>query len=194
MFPESRSPSFSRQQIWFALIVTTSVLLGLAALWGWLGQIESLPLRFDGRAVGIGIAWGLAVVGISHGVYRIWPAYRAVAQTYMNLVIEPLTWADIVWIGVLPGIAEEILFRGVALAALGTTPAMILLTSIVFGLLHVLDLRFWPYGIWATIVGIAMAIGFVLTDNMLVPILAHMVTNILAGYSWKLQLRETRSR
>ncbi len=38
-----------------------------------------------------------------------------------------------------------------------------------------------------------MAISFVVTGNLVVPIVAHMVTNILAGYSWKLHLLEIRS-
>lgn len=194
--PSSQDPhslSLSRRQVWVALGVTTLLLLGIAGIWGWLGQVPPLPLQLDVTAVVLGVSWGLGIAGISQVIYRLWPAYQAVAKVYMTMVIEPLTWGDVIWIGLLPGLTEEILFRGVALAALGTSPGMILLTSLVFGLLHVLDLRFWTYGIWATLVGILMAISFVVTGNLVVPILAHMVTNILAGYSWKLHLLETRS-
>lgn len=186
-------PTLSRRQVWVALVVTTVLLLGIAGIWGWLGQVPPLTLHLDVTAVLLGVAWGLGIAGISQVIYRLWPAYQAVAKVYMTMVIEPLTWGDVVWIGLLPGLTEEILFRGVALAALGTSPAMIVLTSLVFGVLHVLDLRFWTYGIWATLVGILMAISFVTTGNLVVPIVAHMVTNILAGYSWKLHLLETRS-
>ena len=191
--PGMGSPSLSRRQVWIALVATTLLLLSVAGVWSWLAQVPSLPLQFEGSSILLGVLWGLGITAISQAIYRLWPAYQAVAKVYMTLVIEPLTWADVIWIGVLPGVTEEILFRGVALAALGTSPQMILLTSLVFGALHVLDLRFWTYGIWATGVGILMSISFVVTGNLLVPITAHMVTNILAGYTWKRHLVGRRS-
>lgn len=186
--PHLPLPPLSRRQVWSALVMTTLILLGVAGSWAWLGQLDRIPLRFEGLSLLWGVVWGLGIAVISQGIYRLWPAYRQVARAYMTMVIEPLTWTDVIWIGLLPGLTEELLFRGVALAALGTSPEIILFTSVIFGVLHVLDLRFWPYGVWATLVGLLMAISFVVTGNLLVPILAHMLTNILAGYSWKLQM------
>ena len=52
-------------------------------------------------------------------IYRLWPAYRQSADVYLALVLKPLILMDLIWLGLLPGLSEELLFRGVMLPALG---------------------------------------------------------------------------
>ncbi len=183
--PEFDDLILSRSQVLTAMVLTAALLLSVSAVWAWLGSVAGIPLQVSWLALGQGILVGLGLTGLSAGVYRLWPAYRRAAEHYMRLVLTPLAWPDMILLGVLPGLAEEVLFRGVALAALGVTPLSVGLTSLIFGILHILDRRFWPYGVWATVIGVLMALSFIVTHNLGVAIVAHTLTNIIAGCSWK---------
>lgn len=145
-------------------------------------------------AVGIGLVLGLCVWGISRGLYQTWIPYQQASQGYMELVLKPLQPVDLLWLGLLPGISEEILFRGILLAAWGTSWAAILLASGLFGAAHLLSPKMWPYGVWAGVVGLVMATSFVVTGNLLVPITAHVLTNILSGATWQRRYRHEAKR
>jgi membrane protease YdiL (CAAX protease family) len=47
------------------------------------------------------------------------------------------------------------------------------------------SLRQWPYVIWATVVGGVMGYSAWQTGNLLVPVIAHVVTNWLSSAIWK---------
>jgi membrane protease YdiL (CAAX protease family) len=49
--------------------------------------------------------------------------------------------------------------------------------------------------IWATIVGMILAYSALLTGNLLVPIVAHMITNWISSYFWKIwQLQQLKNK
>ena len=98
-----------------------------------------------------------------------------------------MLWPDLIWVGLLPGLSEELLFRGVMLPAIGLNITGIIVSSLCFGVLHISGLQHWPYVVWATAVGILLAYSALLTGNLLVPIVAHIFTNLVASYFWKLR-------
>ncbi|PSN10049.1 CPBP family intramembrane metalloprotease, partial [filamentous cyanobacterium CCP5] len=97
----------------------------------------------------------------------------------------PLHWGDIPWMGLLPGLSEELLFRGVMLPAIGLNWFGILISGLSFGVLHTSGLQQWAYVIWASVIGIVLAISAVATGNLLVPIVAHITTNLVSSLVWK---------
>ena len=127
--------------------------------------------------LGISVASGI--------VYRIWPAYRRSAEVYLELVIKPLIWTDLIWLGLLPGLSEELLFRGVMLPALGLNMAAVIISSVLFGILHLSGSGQWPYVIWATVVGFALGYCALVTGNLVVPVIAHIITNLVSSSLWK---------
>jgi uncharacterized protein len=177
----------SRMQILIAMAVTAVVLFTVAKLGMYLGEIQLRPLRFAIFDVGIGIALGLGLTGLSAIVYALWADYRSSADIYLAMVLKPLELPDLIWLGILPGLSEELLFRGVMLPAVGLDPIGIILSSICFGVLHMSNLQQWSYAVWATIVGILLAFTMVETGNLLIPIVAHITTNLVSGLSWKLR-------
>ncbi len=177
----------SRMQILIAMAVTAVVLFTVAKLGMYLGEIQLRPLRFTVADVGIGIALGLGLTGLSAIVYAVWADYRSSADIYLAMVLKPLELPDLIWLGVLPGLSEELLFRGVMLPAVGLDPIGIILSSICFGVLHMTNLQQWSYAVWATIVGMLLAFTMVETGNLLIPIVAHITTNLVSGLSWKLR-------
>ena len=179
----------SRIQILIAMAVTSILLLGVARLWLYFGDFQLRPLTGTGVDMGLGIAIGLGLTGLSAIVYEFWPTYRQSANLYLAMVLTPLALPDTIWLGILPGLSEELLFRGVMLPALGLDPLGIALSSLCFGVLHMSNVQQWPYAVWATLVGAILAVTMVETGNLLIPIVAHMTTNFVSGLTWKLKAR-----
>jgi uncharacterized protein len=179
----------SRIQILIAMAVTSIVLFGVAKLWLYLGDLQLRPLVTNVEALGLGIAIGLGLTGLSSIVYAVWATYRESADFYLAMVLKPLAIPDLIWLGLLPGLSEELLFRGVMLPSLGLDPIGIVLSSLCFGVLHMTNIQQWPYAVWATLVGMLLAFTMVETGNLLIPIVAHITTNFVSGLAWKLKAR-----
>jgi uncharacterized protein len=177
----------SRIQILIAMAVTAIILFGVARLWLYFGDLQLRPISMTANDWGFGIALGFGLTGMSTIVYAAWGNYRQSADVYLAMVLKPLTLLDMVWLGLLPGLSEELLFRGVMLQALGLDPIGIVLSSLCFGVLHMTNAQQWPYAMWATLVGILLAFTMVETGNLLIPIVAHVTNNFISGLAWKLQ-------
>jgi uncharacterized protein len=177
----------SRTQILIAMAVTSIILFGVARLWLYFGDLQLRPSLITIGDLGIGIAIGLGLTGLSLIVYAAWKTYRESADFYLAMVLQPLALPDVIWLGLLPGLSEELLFRGVMLPALGLDPIGIVLSSLCFGVLHMTNIQQWPYAVWATFVGIVLAVTMVETGNLFIPIVAHITTNFVSGLTWKLR-------
>jgi uncharacterized protein len=176
----------SRTQILVVMGVTAIILLIIAKIWQKLGDVTLLKLEFstDAYLMGVGLAGGIVLA--SSIIYRLWPAYRKSADGYLEMVIRPLVWPDLIWLGLLPGLSEELLFRGVMIPALGFDLVAVIVSSLVFGVLHLSGLQQWPYVVWATVVGFALGYTALITGNLLIPIVAHILTNLISSSLWKL--------
>ncbi|MGF1567321.1 MAG: lysostaphin resistance A-like protein [Nodosilinea sp.] len=179
----------SRVQVLAAMGVTALVLLVVAKIWLHFDSAGLLPLHFSAQDGLIGLGLGLGITLASALVYQLWPAYHKSADTYLELVLRPLYWPDLLWLGLLPGLSEELLFRGVMLPAIGLTWLGIVVSGASFGVLHLSGLQQWTYAVWAMAIGMVLAMGAVVTGNLLVPVLAHVVTNIISSLVWKFRQR-----
>ncbi|WP_413167318.1 CPBP family intramembrane glutamic endopeptidase [Capilliphycus salinus ALCB114379] len=177
----------TRTQVLVAMGGTATLLFVVAKLWLSFGKVSMLPVRFTPVDVALGVALGIGITIASSIIYRLWPAYSRSADLYLKLVLTPLLWPDLLWLGLLPGLSEELLFRGVMLAAFGLTPVGLIISSICFGVLHFSGSQQWPYVIWATVVGLILGYSAIATGNLFVPILAHIFTNFISGCLWKLK-------
>jgi membrane protease YdiL (CAAX protease family) len=182
----------TRTQILVVMGVTAIILLVVAKLWQFLGSIMIISVKLDAKSFCLGLAIAAAIIAASSLIYRLWPAYRRSADSYLELVIKPLIWPDLIWLGLLPGLSEELLFRGVMIPAFGWDIPAVIVSSILFGILHLSGREQWPYVVWATIVGFALGCSALWSGNLLVPIVAHIVTNLSASFLWKMgKLGET---
>lgn len=184
----------SRTQVLLGIAITAILMLAIAKGWQWAGQVALLNWDFDGEELLWGALLGLGISGASLGLYRLWSAYRYSADRYLSLVLEPLIWPDLVWLALLPGLSEELLFRGVMLPGLGLNLLGVMATSACFGVLHMSDRKQWPYATWATIVGFFLGMSALITGNLLVPVMAHVVANLVSGVCWKLGLQSVEAR
>lgn len=185
--------SLNRQQILLAVACTAIALLIGAKLWQRVGGIPQLPWRWQPELAIVGLGIAIGVILLSRLCYQFWPSYRDSSDFYLAIVLKPLTWADLLWIGLLPGLSEELLFRGVALPAIGLNWQGIVISSVLFGSLHLGGRNQWPYALMATAVGLILGWTAVETGNLLLPITAHICINWGSALWWKLDYDRDRS-
>ncbi|MEM8720713.1 MAG: CPBP family intramembrane glutamic endopeptidase [Cyanobacteria bacterium P01_G01_bin.39] len=176
----------SRNQILIFMGITAILLLAIAKVWQKLGAVQLLSVDFSSQALLWSLGLAIAITLTSGIIYRLWPAYRRSADMYLELVIKPLIWTDLIWLGLLPGLSEELLFRGVMLPALGLNLTAVAISSVLFGVLHLSGNGQWPYVVWAGIVGFALGYCALITGNLVVPVVAHIITNLVSGTLWKI--------
>lgn len=176
----------SRNQILIFMGITAILLLAIAKVWQKLGAVPLLSMDFNPQALLWSMGLAIAITLTSGIIYRLWPAYRRSADMYLELVIKPLIWTDLIWLGLLPGLSEELLFRGVMLPALGLNLTAVAISSVLFGVLHLSGNGQWPYVVWAGIVGFALGYCALITGNLVVPVVAHIITNLVSGTLWKI--------
>lgn len=185
--PKPTIEPLSRVQILMAMGVTAILLLIAARLWLMFDtSAEMLSLRWSASALLGGLGLGVGITLASSIIYRVWAAYRQSADFYLELVIKPLALPDLIWLGLLPGMSEELLFRGVMLPAIGLTWFGLGISSLCFGVLHYSGSQHWSYVVWATVIGVVLGFSAIETRNLLVPIVAHVATNLISGCIWKL--------
>lgn len=165
---------------------TAVLLLLVTKLWLQVDAVALVPVRWSVSALVLGLGVAAVVSLVSAVIYQLWPGYRQAADFYLHLILKPLRWPDLIWLGLLPGLSEELLFRGLMLPALGFNWAALMGSSLCFGLLHLSSPQQWPYGVWATFVGLFLGFCTLSTGNLLIPIVAHILTNLASSLIWKL--------
>lgn len=184
------TPAMTRSQILFAMAVTAIVLLIIAKIWMYGLSVSIVPLNLSLPNLLLGVGMGAAITIASSLIYEFWTEYRKSADMYLDMVLKPLEVPDLIWLGLLPGISEELLFRGVALPGLGMNAIAVAITSIIFGSLHMFNLQQWRYAIWAMIIGCALGTITLITGSLFPAIVAHVITNSVSGLIWKLKLQK----
>jgi len=111
------------------------------------------------------------------------PAIRRLVESAREMVREflsPLSWPRVLLIAAAAGFGEELLFRGLLQPLLslqfGVAPALIA-TSVMFGLLHFLSKA---YVVFAFVFSLYLGVMYLVTGNILVPILAHGIYDAVA--------------
>lgn len=97
------SQPFSRTQILILMAITALILLLVAEIWQRLGEVERIPLKPTLSALGAGIILGFIILTASVILAYVWEGYRLCAKKYLELIITPLTFPDLFWLGILPG-------------------------------------------------------------------------------------------
>ncbi len=184
---EPEIPYLTRTQVLVAMGVTAIILWIVAKLWLHWGNIILFKWFWDEKHLLLGIALGVSITLLSALAYRFSVPYRKSADYYLEIVLKPLAIPDLIWLGLLPGLSEELLFRGVMLPALGADHLAVIVSSLCFGVLHLSGPQQWPYVIWATIIGVILGYSALLSGNLLLAIVAHIVTNLFSSYLWKTQ-------
>jgi uncharacterized protein len=175
----------NRSQILLLLGVTAVVLLVVSQVWLRVSSVVMLKVLWKPDDLLLGAGLAIVITLASSLVYRIWGQYRESADYYLELILKPLILADLIWVGLLPGLSEELLFRGVMLPEFGLDWGGVVLSSLCFGALHMTNFQHWAYVVWASLIGMVFAWSALVTGNLLVPIVAHILTNLISAIIWK---------
>lgn len=169
-------------------VVFESGVLALAIGVGWVVSVDpfaGLAFRLD--HLGVGLAATVPPV------VALWLLERSTASAVVEFrrMVEELVgplFADapvthVVALALMAGVAEEALFRGVVQGGLtgltGWLPAL-LIASVLFGVVHWLS---GLYALLAGVVGLYLGGLYLLTGNLLVPIVVHVLYDVVAlGY------------
>lgn len=150
--------------------------VGLAAmmLHGGLERLAPRDLGGWATALWLGAGTGaLMVAGSRLLVTRFVWAAKLAAE--LRAVVGELGRGEALAVAVLSGFGEEVLFRGVLQPFLG-----LWLSALLFGMLHIGPNRhFWPWTLMAGTAGLIFGTMFMVTGNLMAPVLAHGVVNYL---------------
>lgn len=135
--------------------------------------------------------WKDFLIGLLFGIVSMALVFGALLLTGNTRVVSwkpHFSWEQLIYLGIFifVGFAEEISGRGYIMSALRQTqnlPVIILVSSIIFALLHSANsgMGLLPY-INLTLVGVLFAYMFVKSGNIWMPIGYHITWNYFQGY------------
>ncbi len=193
-----RGPPYSNPRAWRAFAFAFEALaILLAAPIAWLAGVPLLGgLRFDLVDLLTGV---LAIAPMLLIPWWVLRSPYGPARELRALVLERLApifdgWSvrDLLALSALAGIAEEVLFRAAlqgGLAELLGGALGLIAASVLFGAAHAVSRL---YAVLAAVIGVYLGALWMLSGNLLVPVVAH------AGYDaiallWLVRLRERPS-
>ena len=167
-----------------AVVFECSLALAAVAV-GWLFDFDPLAtLDWTWQAVGWGIVGALPLVPIMVWCcHSRWSACRAITHMVRRVLVpyfSQCTWLDLALVSIAAGIGEEVLFRGLIQAAVTswTWPWLgLIVASLIFGLAHCITPG---YVVFATAFGVYVGALWIWSGNLLLPIVAHSMYDLLA--------------
>lgn len=167
--------------------------LGLA----WLGGIDlGKQLHVTGAAVAWGVGATMPMLALFVVTYRFPVGPLGRIKGFLHEVLGPplaqCRWYDLVFVALLAGCSEELLFRGVLQSWIGRWGAVtgLLASNVIFGLAHAVTPT---YAVLAGLLGIYLGLVFTITGeaNLVPAILCHALYDLVAFFVVQ---REARKR
>ncbi|PVH63352.1 hypothetical protein PAHAL_2G010900 [Panicum hallii] len=158
----------------------------LASLNGW-PIADPTDVSFNFETWHLQLVAGLVIV-ISSSRYillQTWSDFRDSSEAANTQILTSLEPLDYIVVACLPGISEELLFRGALMPTLGLNWISALMIGTIFGVLHLGNGRKYSFAIWATFVGFAYGIGTIASSSIIVPMASHSINNIIGGLLWR---------
>ncbi|GAB5357551.1 hypothetical protein AAMO2058_000383900 [Amorphochlora amoebiformis] len=141
-------------------------------------------LHLEPKDVAIMLGVAAAVTGLRQLTLNLWEDYQWATDRSNEQVLRPLSPLDLLWVAFLPGITEELLFRGALIPAVYPDWRGILIGALTFGVLHNSGGRNLASATFATIAGGAYGTAFLATNNLLVAMGAHSLSNLFSAAIW----------
>ncbi|KAF6264969.1 hypothetical protein COO60DRAFT_1694712, partial [Scenedesmus sp. NREL 46B-D3] len=196
-------PAVSRDQVLRSCAQTSAAMLVGAALLHVFAQryapslfgsdptaVQQL-LRVPAGFSGVGEAgWMLGAAGAVTAARLLllqqWADFAQATERSNKQVLSPLGWPDVLLVALLTGVSEELLFRGGLVPLTWPDYRGVLLSGVVFGVLHLGGGRNAAFAGWATAVGWLYGGVFLASGgNVWVPAGAHALANLASAAVWK---------
>ncbi|MCE2055943.1 hypothetical protein HAX54_043782 [Datura stramonium] len=144
-----------------------------------------IPLTFQMWHLELITGLVILVSSCRYVLLKIWLDFAESSEAANSQVLSSLEPLDYIVVSLLPGISEELLFRGALLPLFGITWQSVVAVASIFGILHLSSGRKYSFAVWATFVGIAYGYATILSSTVLVPMAAHAVNNLVGGIIWR---------
>ncbi len=176
---------------------------------GWFNEVdprELIPMPAQSSRILWGTLWGvlaavpwmLSLIVLTH---LPWKWIQDLFDTSIHVLkyLEPLSLGELAVLAASAGVGEELLFRGWLQMTLSgsvsewnfaSVTSAIIFSSIAFGFAHAISKT---YILFAFTMSVYLGVLFVLTGNLLAPIVAHGVYDFFALAMLKRELRENPS-
>ncbi|KAG9446324.1 hypothetical protein H6P81_012452 [Aristolochia fimbriata] len=190
-------PTASRSKVLQACSATCCLILSLgliirqvahiASVEGWPVVDPSTQVPFDFQVWHLQLIIGLVILVSScrYVLLKTWPGFAESTEAANQQVLGSLQPLDYLLVAFLPGVSEEILFRGALLPLFGTTWESALAIGTIFGALHLGSGRKYSFAIWASFVGFAYGIATIVSSSLMVPMASHSLNNLVGGILWR---------
>ncbi len=186
------SPSMSQKSFLYLTGVSEGSLLCVGLLLGWLLGIpvwSKIIFSFTDIVLGTALALVMAIlaIGTLRSNWAIFSQLKKDTQQVIKL-LSNMGLGSIIIVSVAAGVCEEVLFRGVLQIALSDWFGMttgLLLASLLFGLAHMISVS---YVIYVSAFGLVLGAMYMWTGNLLGPIIAHFIYDLLMLY-WALYVQ-----
>ncbi len=125
--------------------------------------------------LGLGVASGLALIGLWEGARQVFPLARELESSIAR-ILSSVDVSEAIALAILSGFAEELFFRGAVQGAFETHGW--LWAAILFAVLHTGSgkaFRLWT--VFAFIAGVVLGLLMHWRGNLLAPVVGHMVVN-----------------
>ena len=173
---------------------TLILMLGLGARFVVPKLAEMNPLTLG--LIKDGVDWKHAclasalAVGVTAGRVAFMSAsedFRKETNDSNKQVLTNLEFPDVLFCAAYPALAEEMLFRGALMPALGGGAVGVLVAGTVFGALHISGERKVSFAVWAATVGIlyGATCEYFANGDLFVPICGHALANIYSALLWR---------
>ncbi|KAM5568055.1 hypothetical protein ABKV19_015895 [Rosa sericea] len=147
----------------------------------------SLEVSFDFEMWHVQLIAGLVIL-ISSSRYillKTWPEFAESSKAANQQVLTSLQPLDFIIVAFLPGVSEELLFRGALQPLFGSNLSSALVVALVFGVLHLGSGRKYSFAVWASLVGFVYGYAAIASSSLVVPMVSHAVNNLVGGILWR---------
>lgn len=185
----------TRKQILVVLIIQEIALILLSFLWI---IITNISLIYSGGIYSLkniepfkniiissnyflyGILAGIILLTLGSVVSLLYEPLKNTLKAIDELILSKIKPIDYLPIAILSGVGEELFFRGILQDRIG-----IIITSIIFAVLHIPKKEQWIYSVWALFASLYLCNLYAYTNNLFIVIVAHVINNLLALILWK---------
>ncbi|XP_011029600.1 PREDICTED: uncharacterized protein LOC105129308 [Populus euphratica] len=187
----------SRSDVLQACTVTSALIAALGILIRQVSHVasmEGLPILDCSTEVSFGIEmWHLELItglvilisSCRYSLLKTWPDFAESTEAANQQVLTSLQPLDYLVVSFLPGVTEELLFRGALLPLFGMDWKSVLLAATIFGVLHLGNGRKYSFAVWATFVGFVYGYATIVSSSLVVPMASHALNNLASGLLWR---------
>ncbi|WZZ01823.1 hypothetical protein YC2023_074151 [Brassica napus] len=144
-----------------------------------------IPFGFETWHLGL-VAGTVVLISSSRFLLlKSWQDFADSSEAANQQILTSLEPLDYLVVATLPGLSEEMLFRGALMPLFGTSWVSIVGVGLIFGLLHLGSGRKYSFAAWASVVGIVYGYAAVLSSSLVVPMASHALNNLIGGLLWR---------